>query len=89
VLPVGLREGFVMYFCYQSAVWRGFILYHSRPVHKGFVSHFLSVNPSIEALYCIFYQSVRPLRLVRHFMPVGLDFCCFQSLHESAYIPSR
>jgi hypothetical protein len=88
VLPVGLRKGFVMYFAISRP--SGEALYCiSRPVHEGFVPHFLSVNPSIEALYCIFYQSVRLSRLVRHFMPVGLDFCCFQSLHESAYIPSR
>jgi hypothetical protein len=38
-----------------------------QPVHRGFVLHFRSVAPSVEALYSIFYQPARGL--VLYFLP--------------------
>jgi hypothetical protein len=37
--------------------------YTSRPLRGGFAVHSLSVGPSVEALYCAFYQSAPPWRL--------------------------
>ena len=46
--------------------------YYSRPLRGGFILHFLSVGPSMEALYCTFYQSAPPRGgFILHFMLAG------------------
>jgi len=45
--------------------------YYSRPLRGGFILHFLSVGPSMEALYCTFYQSAPRGGFILHFMLAG------------------
>jgi hypothetical protein len=88
-LSVGLS---VEAFCCQSAPpWRprNVLFLSGEVLYRIFYQ-------SANALYCFLYQSDRPSRLstmsrpVRRGLysisyPVGLDSCCFQSLHESVY----
>src|SRR5882762_2248144 len=59
----------------------------SRPLHGGFVLHFQSVGPSVEALCCIFSQSAPPWWLCTAFQ-VGRPLRGGFVLHFQSVSPS-